>query len=175
MQTTVKIPDWTFKLLIPVVLIIGGIAVYNFVLDVYKDKILRLKFISPDFYKLTYQSLSAKDKKKYQNKFAELYSDKFLKIGEVFVKDMQTYENNQNSKLLEFLLVLPMLFDENPSQFNSTFAWITNNIKNQIGFSKLVSDCNIYANVDIMEYFLSKGSKTFHKNLYKFLSKLPKI
>lgn len=181
MKTPIKIPDWTFKLIIPVALVIGGIAIYNFMLDIYKDKILKLKFISPDFYKLTYLGLSKSDKKKYEKKFKELYTKDFLSIGKVFVKDMETYDNNKNSPILEFLLVLPMLFDENPAQFNNTFAWITNNIKNQIGFSKLVSDCNIYASesgkqgIDIMEYFLTKGSKNFHKNLYKFLSKLPKI
>lgn len=170
-----KIIEFLPKLIIPVGVIIAGVLIYNSYLKQYKDKILKFKYCSPEFYLNWIKSLTKQQIKKYKIQYKELYNSKYKEFLKAFVYDLKKFESEQNNKIVEFLLILPMLFDENPAKFNNSFIWLNQNIKYKIQFSKLVSDCFIYGKINIIEEFINKGSKDFHRNLYNFLKSLKDV
>jgi hypothetical protein len=177
-----KIINFLPKLIIPVGVLVLGLVLYNQFLSDFKNKILKLKFISPEYYNNWIKNLPEIDKRdlrnkrgKYYSRLSELFNDKYKKFLDAFKYDLALYEKEQNNKIVELLLILPMLFDENPAKFNNSFIWLKQNIVYKIQFSKLVSDCFIYGNIDILNELLNKGSKDFHKNLYNFLKNLKDV
>jgi hypothetical protein len=169
------------------VIAILGVVYYNYVKR-FKNAILKLPFVSPDYYKtegaiylkdiqekFNKGRLTEQDRLKYKAKFESLYKIDVRPFIKEFQKDAKEYKSKQNNPILETLLIIPRFFNENPASFFNSFIWIKANIKSKMQFSSFLEKLKKTEDKPYLNAFLEYGSNNFLRNLYTYLIKLPKI